>query len=290
MARGQLPLRRLRTGLLKRFRRRRRDAALAQLRRNADPTVASVGRALTAAVAPPGGAESEWIARIESLRAELGSSDEVIRTPRSEWTGDPADASRIREASVARLALEASKPRRWGRVLLALSRELAPAQSLELGTCVGISTAYQAAGLELAGSDGTIATLEGDPARARLAVENLERLGLAGRVDARPGRFGDTLRPVLDESDGLAFAFVDGNHNLRPTLNYFERIGARTTRPAVLLFDDIAWSEGMREAWSRIASDERVAVAIDLHGLGLCVLADQGVRASPRSLSFHLHP
>ncbi len=206
------------------------------------------------------------------------------------WTGDPADAERIRNAPVSRLALEASKAERWGRVLLALTRELAPAQSLELGTCVGISTAYQAAGLELAGGTGTVVTLEGDPGRSRLAVQNLERLGLGARADARPGRFGDTLDPLLAEVTGLGFAFVDGNHNLRPTLNYFERIGARMTRPGVILFDDITWSEGMWEAWSRISADERVAVAINLHGLGLCVLAEDGAPTSPRSLSFHLHP
>lgn len=275
-------------------RRRDRDAALVELRSDRDPAVAAVGRALTAAVKPAGPAEHQWVARIEDLRAELGRSDRVIRTPRSDWTGDSADAGDVNEAAVSRLALEASKPERWGRVLLNLNRELRPVRSLELGTCIGLSTAYQAAGLELGGGGGEVATLEGDPARTRLAVENLSRLGLASRVDARAGRFGDTLAPLLAEVDSLGFAFVDGNHNLRPTLNYFERIGARMSPPGVLLFDDIAWSEGMREAWARISADRRVSVAIDLHGLGLCMLSrpraePDGGRA-PRRMAFHLHP
>lgn len=280
----------LRRAALRASRRAARLRALRALRGDEDRTVAAVGEALTAAVARPAGGERRWIEGIEALRGELAGSDDVIRTPRSQWTGDPADADRVREAAVSRLAVEASKPQRWGRVLLNLTRELAPSRSLELGTCVGLSTAYQAAGLELAGGDGGIVTLEGDPGRTRLAVANLQRLGLAGRVDARSGRFGETLAPALRGADGLGFAFIDGNHSLRPTLNYFDRIAERMVRPGVLLFDDIGWSEGMREAWSRISADPRVSVAIDLHGLGLCVLSDVRRAEAPRALSVRLHP
>jgi len=274
-------------------RRRARDRTLARLIADSEPTVAAVGRALTAASAAPEAPEQAWIDRIEGLRAELGRSDEVIRSTRSTWSGEPADGARVRRSPVARLALEASKPERWGRVLLHLARELDARRALELGTCVGLSTAYQAAGLELAGGAGRLVTLEADPSRVELALANLERLGLAARVEARAGRFEETLDPALHGAGEVDFAFVDGHHQLGPTLDYFKRVTARLRRPGVILLDDITWSKGMQRAWARIAADQRVLLTVDLHGLGLCVV-DRGAtgasRPAARSASVFLHP
>lgn len=264
-----------------------RDRQLRRLARSDDPSVAAVGRALAAAVRAPDQAEAEWIARIEGLREELGRSGRVIRSPRATWKDVAADDERLRESPVARLALQLSKPARWGRVLLNLTRALRPARALELGTCVGLSTAYQAAGLELAGGGGRITTLEADPRRVELALENLTRLELAGCVDAYPGRFQEALGPALERIEGLGFAFVDGNHRRKATLDYFARIAARLERGGVILFDDIRWSRGMERAWAEIAADPRVALAVDLHGLGACVL---GQPATARSLRIRMHP
>jgi hypothetical protein len=41
---------------------------------------------------------------------------------------------------------------------------------------------------------------------------------------------------------------------------------------ALLVFDDIAWSPGMKRAWSTIVNDWRVATAVDLGPVGLCVV------------------
>ena len=41
---------------------------------------------------------------------------------------------------------------------------------------------------------------------------------------------------------------------------------------AVILFDDIAWSPGMRKAWAEIVADERVVATIDLHAIGIALL------------------
>lgn len=271
------------------LRRRDRDRTLAALEGDGEPVVAAVGRALAAATAEPAAAERAWIDRIEGLRAELGRSDAVIRSTRSTWTAQAADDRRVRSSPVARLAFQQSKPERWGRVLLHLARELPVRRALELGTCIGISTAYQAAGLELAGGEGELITLEADPARVELARANLERLGLDGRVDARAGRFEDTLDPALRDARELELAFVDGHHRLGPTLDYFARVSARLRRPGVVVLDDIDWSDGMRRAWARIASDRRVPLAIDLHGLGLCVVDEDRAHPEPRLLSIFLH-
>lgn len=265
---------------------------LARLRADEDPTIAAVGRALTRATSPPRRDEQVWIERIEALRTELGRSGAVVHTARSQWTGDAADDDRVRQTQVARLALEASKPARWGRVLLNLSRELRAERMLELGTCVGLSTAYQAAGLELRGGAGAVLTLEAAPERVELAGANLERLGLAGRVDARAGRFEETLDPALADAGRVGFAFIDGHHKRKPTLDYFERVSASIEGAGVILFDDIRWSRGMSRAWERISVDPRVSLAADLHGLGLCVVhgGEAHPDGVPHKLEVVLHP
>lgn len=276
---------------LRSTRRRRRDAALERLAADDDPTVAAVGRALAGAVAEPGAEERRWIERIEGLRAALGRSPDVVPAARGRRRGE-GSAPGV-DAAVSRLALEVSKPARWGRVLLSLTRELRPARSLELGTCIGLSTAYQAAGLEIAG-EGEVTTIELRGPRVELSRVNLERLGLAHRVDARAGRFEDALDEVLEGAgDAVGFAFVDGHHKRGPTLDYFKRVAARIG-PAggVVLLDDIGWSRGMQRAWEEIAQGPDVALAADLDGLGLCVVPGAEGRSAdvPHRLDLVLHP
>ena len=271
-------------------RRRARGAALRRLESDGDPTIAAVGRALAASVAAPSAGEAAWIDRIESLRAALGASDDVLPAMRAESPDGTGRRGTV-DASVSRLALEVSKPARWGRVLLNLARELGPATSLELGTCIGLSTAYQAAGLELGGGHGCVVTLELRAPRVELAKSNLGRLGLGHRVDARQGRFRETLEDVAGMEERLGFAFVDGDHKKRPTLRYFERILARL-EPAggVVLFDDITWSRGMRRAWAEISDDRRVALAANLLGLGLCVVRGKhDAEGIPHRIDVPLH-
>jgi predicted O-methyltransferase YrrM len=294
VARGEARLRRTwaSRSFLRFVRRGQRDAALARLRSDGNPTVAAAGRALTAAVAPPSGDELRWIERIEGVRAALGSSDEVLPSLRVRTPGGEVDPLAV-DARVSHLALDVSKPARWGRVLLNLARELRPAWSLELGTCIGLSTAYQAAGLDLGGGEGRVVTLELRAPRVKLAEKNLERVGLARRVRALPGDFDETLDHALGITDDLGFAFIDGHHRKRPTVRYFKRIAAKMRRAGgVVLFDDITWSRGMRRAWREISQDPRVALAADLSGLGLCVVRGVGNGSSgvPHSLDMVLYP
>ena len=41
---------------------------------------------------------------------------------------------------------------------------------------------------------------------------------------------------------------------------------------AVVVFDDISWSTGMRKAWAEIEEDERVSASIDLHTMGIALV------------------
>ncbi len=151
-----------------------------------------------------------------------------------------------------------------------LIRTFRPAKCLELGTCLGISAAYQAAALTLNGG-GQIVTLEGAESLAGLSAQHFKKLGLEN-VRVVVGRFQDTLDQILNESGSFDFAFIDWHHTKTATLNYFKTIAPFIAQNGIVLFDDIIWSRGMRQAWRRIKSDSRVKMAVNLWQIGVCII------------------
>ena len=141
-----------------------------------------------------------------------------------------------------------SKPPRWAFLLFRLVRELAPDACVELGSCVGISASYQAAALELNGR-GHLITLEGADVLAERSQRTIDDLGLSERASVRLGQFSNTLPGTLDSLPPVGYAFIDGHHVEDATIDYMEQILPHLAPEAVLLFDDINWSAGMKRAW-----------------------------------------
>jgi predicted O-methyltransferase YrrM len=216
-------------------------------------------------------AEHGWIIRIEALRQRMEASTEPLRTYEWEWSGDRSD-ERVVEEQLGKITRLASKGPMPAAILFSLVRAFEPQGAVELGTCVGISCAYQAAALRLNGS-GRLWTFDASRARAATARRVLEELDLESITTIITGRFQETLEPTLRSVDvPIGYAFVDGHHDERATWQYFEQLLPRATRDTVFVFDDIHWSEGMERAWTRIAEDERVAVAVDVGDMGICLL------------------
>lgn len=238
--------------------------ALAALQRDDEPLARAVGAALAdAALDALHAEERAWVADIETLRARLEASTEIIDAalPNQRAVQKPAELGDI--------CRRRSKKQPWGVFLLALARTLSPQRCLELGTGLGISSAYLAAGLRPGG--GELVTLEGAAALAQRAGTHLAQLGLEA-VRLVPGLFADTLGSVLSPEQPFALAFIDGHHQELPTLAYFDQICVALTARAVVVFDDISWSEGMEGAWAAIVRDPCVRVAIDIEHVGVCVV------------------
>ncbi|HLT41068.1 MAG TPA: hypothetical protein VKZ95_00055, partial [Sphingobacteriaceae bacterium] len=60
-----------------------------------------------------------------------------------------------------------------------------------------------------------------------------------------------------------------GNHRKEATLNYFYSCLPKVHEGTLLIFDDIYWSQGMKEGWEEIINHPAVTVAIDLFYIGL---------------------
>ncbi len=224
--------------------------------------------------------ERQWVARIESQRkrlhassAEIAIQDYGAGAPDLDLTDGAMSQGRQVTATVGEICRNASKPYFWSLLLFKLVRAFRPAVCVELGTSLGISAAYQAAALML-NQRGRLVTLEGAEPLVTRAQMLLHELGLENaRVVL--GRFQDTLDQILDDLKSIEYAFIDGHHDEKATLTYFEKIWPFLSRKAVLVFDDISWSSGMQRAWRAILTDRRVNMAVDLRTMGICIV-DKG--------------
>ena len=165
-----------------------------------------------------------------------------------------------------------SRTARDGEFLYSLCTTLRPRMCLELGTNIGISSAYLAAGMRETGSERLI-TLEASPVRANLARRFHLDMGLS-ELDCRVGLFADTLMPALESLGSTQLVFIDGHHQYEPTLNYWNLIAPFCSAGAVVVFDDTRWSEGMLRAWDELKRDKRFSGVVDLGWMGVCIVGN----------------
>jgi predicted O-methyltransferase YrrM len=139
----------------------------------------------------------------------------------------------------------------------------------EVGTCVGISGAYLAAALQTNGG-GALRSLEGHRDRVDIARQTWSRLGFSD-AEVVVGRFEQTLDEVL-AGEPFDLVFIDGNHDRDATLAYATSFAAASRPGAVMVLDDITWSDGMQQAWAELRAGLDGSVTSDLGRLGLVVL------------------
>lgn len=118
-----------------------------------------------------------------------------------------------------------------GKFLSLLAGATGARRILEIGTLGGFSTIWLARG---AGPQGRVVTLEYEPKHAEVACGNLERAGVADRVEVIVGAALDTLPTVTGPFD-LIFIDADKENNLA----YLEW-AVRLARPgAVIVVDNV---------------------------------------------------
>lgn len=202
-------------------------------------------------------------AQVETLRKELQQNSEMIRV---EDFGAGSVYQSEKNRSIGTIARHAAKPAKYGQLLHRIVRHYQPASILELGTSLGITSAYLAS----ANPAGRLTTLEGAHEIALRASANLASIGLQN-VKVIEGNFDNTLPGFLDTAGMIDLAFIDGNHRKEPTLRYFDWLLAHRGNESMLIFDDIHWSREMEEAWSMICQHPAVSCSIDLFFIGIVV-------------------
>lgn len=199
--------------------------------------------------------------RVEELRHEL-LADKTMLTVEDFGAGSSLTKTNLR--SVASIAKNAAKPKKFGQLLFRMVHAYKPSTILELGTSLGITTSYLSAGNPAA----NIITLEGAGEIAAVARKNFKKYGIE-KARIVPGNFDSTLAAVLSELPGVDFVFVDGNHRKEPTIRYFLALLPRMNNDSILVFDDIHWSLEMEQAWDTIKAHPSVRCTVDLFFIGI---------------------
>lgn len=189
--------------------------------------------------------------------------------------GAYAERTGTRFRTVAQIARQDAKPKRMATILHDLVRYTQSEYCIELGTSLGLTSAYLAAALP---PNGILHTIEGASEIADKAAENLQSLGYAQKIQQHVGAFDDVLPGVLAGLPRVDLVFIDGNHSYEATLRYAEMIKPYVHNNTVIVFDDIYWSAGMTNAWEEIKADKLVQVTVDLCFIGLVFFRNEQAR------------
>jgi predicted O-methyltransferase YrrM len=126
-----------------------------------------------------------------------------------------------------------------GKLLYLIARMAGARRVLEIGTLGGYSTIWLARALP---PDGVIVTLEAERRHAEVARRNLDRAGLADRVEIRVGRALETLPQI--EAEGLApfdLIFIDAD---KPNNPHYLAWALRLARQGTVIIGDNVVRDG----------------------------------------------
>jgi predicted O-methyltransferase YrrM len=145
---------------------------------------------------------------------------------------DPALTAALEASDAAGLPSIAVSAQQ-GKFLSLLAGAIQARRILEIGTLGGFSTIWLARG---AGEQGRVVTLEYEPKHAEVARANLERAGVADRVQVIVGAALDTL-PTVTGNGPFDLVFIDADKE--NNVAYLEW-AIRLTRPgSVIVVDNV---------------------------------------------------
>jgi predicted O-methyltransferase YrrM len=200
---------------------------------------------------------------VEELRQQLLKNNTVVNV---DDYGAGSGLSKTNQRTIASIAKNAAKSKKFGQLLYRIVKFYQPQALLELGTSLGITTSY----LAKAKPGANVISMEGAKEILTIAKENFRGLQLKN-IETVEGNFEDTLPAIISRLSSVDLAFIDGNHRLQPTIQYFETILARTNNFSILVLDDIHWSEEMEQAWEHCKDHSSVTLSIDLFFIGILI-------------------
>jgi predicted O-methyltransferase YrrM len=199
---------------------------------------------------------------VEKIRKELLSNHEMLEI---EDLGAGSRVAKYKQRKVSSISKHSLKTPKFSQLLYRIAKYYNCKSIVEFGTSLGITSSYLSMA---AGNDGHIATVEGSSSIAAIAAKNFETLRLKN-IQPFIAPFDEWLTKKDLGFNRVDLAFIDGNHQLEPTLKYFNEFLSRSHNDSILVFDDIHWSREMEASWEKIKENESVTCTIDLFFIGL---------------------
>lgn len=165
---------------------------------------------------------------------------------------------------VSAIAASALKRPKYARLLFRLVNHLKYRDVLELGTSLGITTAY------LAATGARVVTLEGCKNIQRIAASSLENLELSSNVQCIEGAFEVGIHHPAVQAE-FDLIFIDGHHIGSAMLAYYTELRKRLKPGGCVIIDDINWSKDMHSAWKNLLLTTDLNLRIDLFEMGILI-------------------
>lgn len=182
--------------------------------------------------------------------------------------GSKYSPNNIEKKSTKEWLKNSSSPIKYGKILNNVANFYNCKKILELGTNLGVGTAY------LSSAKNEIISIEGNKSLAKFTEESLIKNDFKN-IAIEVGNFDELLENILDKNKHFDLYFIDGNHSKSATLKYFYQILPYIQTNDIVIFDDINWTKEMNEAWQEIHKNEKVRLSIDLYKLGIIFFREE---------------
>lgn len=207
---------------------------------------------VTSATVSPG--QSRFSTEIERLANETNGAG---AQPLWEGYADSNVGGETRKPEAVRTAVLMGEMYSW------LVQRWKPEIVVEFGTAFGVSGMYFLAGLEINGR-GRLLTFEPNEVWRPMAVRCLS--AISGRYTSVSGTFEENVDKILANGERIDLAFIDAIHTsafVRPQL---EIVVARCSDRALIILDDINFSDDMRKCWHEVSRQDRFVSSLELGG------------------------
>ena len=166
-------------------------------------------------------------------------------------------------ASICQLSTSSEKK---CRLLYNIADHFKPNITIELGTNLGIASAY----LQAAVNNRVIHTIEADSQLNSIAKDTFSVLKLP-IVDHLMtfDTFFTEYPELIQEAD---MVYIDGNHTYKGTMDAYHHATQGGHKQKVLIFDDIHWSKDMKRAWDNISLSIKRGYCINLFIIGIVII------------------
>ena len=195
--------------------------------------------------------------QIENLRQQLRQNNTPL-------TLQTLGTSKAKTTTIAKELKNSTKAPRLAQLLQRLCASNQSHYIIELGTNLGLSTAYLASN----NTKSQVYTLEGQPQLCQIARQNFNQLQL-NNIQIIEGNINDTFPHLIQQIPQIDLLFIDANHQYQATLDYYHLAKTKTHKNTIIIFDDIHWSEGMQQAWNEIRQDPDIHLSIDIFHMGI---------------------
>lgn len=168
--------------------------------------------------------------------------------------------------SIQSIAGKGISSKKYSKLYIQFIRHFDCKNVVELGTSLGINTAYLARATE----DVKVVTFEGCESISEIAHKVTSQCGCSN-VRIIRGNINDTLPRFLRETGDIDLILIDANHTYTSTLAYMDQIISRLSLRAILIIDDIYWSKEMTRIWKDMKKRFPEAIFIDIYQCGIII-------------------